>query len=59
MEMKKRLGIHIEGCIYAVDEHVDIDHDEFLDKFIDFVEANGWMFGGGTYQVDEDGEAVK
>lgn len=59
MEKKKQLGIHIEGSIFAEDEHVDIDHDVFLDKFIEFVEANGWMFGGGSQQIDEDGNPVK
>jgi len=32
------------------------DDDEFLDKFIEFVEANGWTFGGGVKELDEDEE---
>ncbi|MCH5583724.1 hypothetical protein MK805_01910 [Shimazuella sp. AN120528] len=44
---------------FAEDGHTNINHDEFLDKFIEFVEKNNWLFGGGTKQVDKDGEAVK
>ncbi|WP_218186969.1 YggL family protein [Paenibacillus pini] len=40
--MKK--GIEISGAIFA--NEGNIDHDEFLDKFIEFIEANGWGFGG-------------
>lgn len=36
-----------------------VTHDEFLDKFIEFVESNGWFFGGITGPVDEDGNALK
>ncbi|WP_172249972.1 50S ribosome-binding protein YggL [Saccharibacillus deserti] len=46
-------GIEIKGSVFA--DVGDVDHDEFLDKFIDFVESNGWSFGGGTKQVDEEG----
>jgi uncharacterized protein YggL (DUF469 family) len=34
-------GVEFETDAYC-------QHDEFLDKFIDFLEANGWHFGGGT-----------
>uniref|UniRef100_C5DAY0 Uncharacterized protein n=1 Tax=Geobacillus sp. (strain WCH70) TaxID=471223 RepID=C5DAY0_GEOSW len=52
MKQKKQLGVYIEGCIYANDDNKSIEHDEFWDKFIDFIEANGWHFGGGTKQID-------
>ncbi|NLY21602.1 MAG: DUF469 family protein [Tissierellia bacterium] len=31
------------------DIHVaeDLSYDDFCDKFIDFIEANNWSFGGG------------
>jgi uncharacterized protein YggL (DUF469 family) len=49
--MKK--GVEINGVVYALKGNVN--HDEFLDAFIDFVESKGWYFGGGTKQVDEEG----
>ena len=58
MDKKNQLGVHIDGCIFANDENANIDPDEFWDAFIEFVESNGWHFGGGIKQVDEDGEAV-
>ena len=30
---------------------VTVSHEEFMDKFIAFVEANGWTFGGATDEV--------
>ncbi|MBA4543060.1 MULTISPECIES: hypothetical protein [Thermoactinomyces] len=59
MRKKKQIGIHIDGCIFANDKNTDIDHDEFLDKFIAFVEENGWLFGGGTKRIDEDGDLAE
>ena len=53
--MKK--GIEISGAIFATEG--DVDHDEFLDKFIEFLEANGWEFGGGSKQVDEEGNDIR
>lgn len=50
--MKKE--IKIDGCV-VIPEH--ITHDEFLEKFINFVESNGWYFGGGT-EAFIDGESV-
>ncbi|WP_442600762.1 hypothetical protein [Paenibacillus sp. KN14-4R] len=35
----------LEGVIEIKDEQTE---DGFTDKFIDFIEANGWFFGGGT-----------
>ena len=29
-------------------------HDDFWDKFIEFVESNGWSFGGGTQDITDD-----
>lgn len=59
VKQNKQLGIEISGIIFAEDENTNIAHDEFLDKFIEFVEKNNWSFGGGTKQVDEDGEIVE
>lgn len=54
--MKKPFGVQIEGSIYA--NEGDLRHNEFLNAFIEFVESKGWFFGGGTYQVDEEGGKI-
>jgi uncharacterized protein YggL (DUF469 family) len=59
LKQNKQLGIEISGTIYSEDAHTNINQEEFLEKFIAFVEKNNWLFGGGTKQVDEDGELVK
>lgn len=40
--------IEINGCVSI---QPFLSHDDFLDRFIDFVELNGWSFGGGTEDV--------
>ncbi|WP_226669617.1 hypothetical protein [Metabacillus litoralis] len=52
--MKKPVGVQIEGSIYASDGE-DIGHNQFLDEFIEFIESKGWSFGGGSFQIDEEG----
>lgn len=47
-------GIDLQGTVFANDNS-DISHDLFTDKFIEFIEANGWYFGGGSKQVDYQG----
>ncbi|TCP30210.1 hypothetical protein EV207_10633 [Scopulibacillus darangshiensis] len=56
MEKKKQLGVDIDGCVFAID--ADINNDEFMDKFIEFIESNGWHFGGGINQIDSNGKKV-
>ena len=46
--------IEINGCVTIP---TDVTHDEFLKKFIDFIEENNWCFGGGT-KVLINGEYV-
>ena len=46
--------IEINGCVSIQN---DLTHDEFLEKFINFIESNGWYFGGMT-TVLIDGESV-
>ncbi|WP_240417392.1 hypothetical protein [Paenibacillus periandrae] len=55
--MKKPIGIHIEGTVYATEG--DLGHNEFLNAFIEFVESRGWQFGGGSVQIDECGERIQ
>lgn len=45
-------GIEVEGCVYSETENLTVD--DFLDKFIVFVEENGWYFGGNTRQIIGD-----
>jgi len=55
--MKKPVGIQIEGSIYASDGK-DLGNNQFLDAFIVFIESKGWSFGGGSFQIDEEGKKI-
>lgn len=57
MGKKKQLGIEINGCLFSKKDE-DIDLDDFLDKFLKFVEDNGWHYGGGTNQIDTEGNKI-
>ena len=46
--------IEIQGCIEI---QPDVSSDEVIDKFIAFIEANGWYFGGG-FRTVVDGEYI-
>lgn len=57
-----RREFEINGCIEVP---MELSEDEFLDKFIDFVEASNWYFGGtyltimGTIKrIDEYGRTI-
>ncbi|WP_090645310.1 hypothetical protein [Paenibacillus sp. UNC496MF] len=54
--LKRPIGIHIEGTVFATEG--DLGHHEFTDAFIEFIQSKGWQFGGGSVQIDEDGEQV-
>ena len=43
-------GIEINGY---VEVPPIVTNEEFLDKFIDFIESNHWYFGGATKEVEE------
>lgn len=43
--------IEIQGCITIPEA---VSEDEFIDRFITFIEENGWSFGGG-YRTIVDG----
>jgi hypothetical protein len=58
MDKKNQIGVLIDGCVFANDRNRNVDLDAFLDAFLEWVELNGWHFGGGVRQVDEDGEPV-
>ena len=54
--------IEIEGCIEIP---MNTNSYTVIDKFIEFVEANGWTFGGGFSEIIDDwyvndkGEKIK
>lgn len=41
----------------AKSDGADLDHDEFMSKFIDFIELNGCYTGGHSFPVDDEEEA--
>ena len=40
--------IEIQGCVEIPE---NLSFDEFYDKFIAFIEANNWSFGGGMNEI--------
>lgn len=55
--MKRPIGVQIEGSIYANNSD-GLTQEEFLDAFIEFGENRGWSFGGGSFQIDEEGNHI-
>lgn len=55
--MKKPFGIKLDGCIYSIDGE-SLSEEDFSNAFIEFIEERNWYFGGGLYQVDEEGNHV-
>lgn len=55
--MKKLAGVQLEGTIYTNDGK-DLGNNQFIDVFIEFIESKGWSFGGGSYQIDEEGRKI-
>lgn len=57
-----RKEFEFQGC---VEVPVELLEDKFLDKFIDFIEANGWSFGRGIntiidrFYINHDGTKGK
>jgi hypothetical protein len=43
--------IEINGCVTV---STDTTHTEFLKKFSEFLEDNGWYFGGGSQAFIDD-----
>nr|WGE04401.1 hypothetical protein P5640_15125 [Bacillus subtilis] len=52
----KQSYVKIEGVIYSLEG--DLGHNKFLDEFLEFIESKGWQFGGGSFQVDEEGKHI-
>ena len=55
--MKRPIGIEIEGCVYTNNDD-DLNHFEFCDAFIEFIESKGWNFGGAINPIDEEGKKI-
>jgi len=55
--VKKPFGVKIEGAVYSNDGD-DLGNNQFLDEFIKFIENKGWFFGGGSIQIDEEGNKI-
>lgn len=45
------MEIEINGCVKAEDT---VDLNLFSEKFIDFLESDGWYFGGSIDEYKED-----
>jgi effector-binding domain-containing protein len=50
----KEYYISINGII-----ETDLSHQEFLDKFILWIESNGYRFCGSSREVDEEGNPLE
>lgn len=50
MEVAMRKEFEIQGCIEVPSE---VTEDEFWEAFIGFIEAKGWLFGGGIQQIQD------
>lgn len=44
--------LKIDGFVY--NDNYDLNRDEFTDKFIEFVESQGWYFGGSIGPRDKN-----
>ena len=57
-----RKEFEFQGC---VEVPMELSEDQFLDRFLMFIEENGWSFGGGVrtivdgYYINEDGTPGK
>ncbi|KLU62967.1 HTH-type transcriptional regulator SinR [Peptococcaceae bacterium CEB3] len=49
--MEKQTLIEINGCV-----ETDLSHDQWLDKFIDWLESRGEYFNGGTKDITDEQE---
>lgn len=45
-----RKEFEIQGCVEVPET---LSYDEFYDAFIEFIEQNGWSFGGGINEIND------
>jgi hypothetical protein len=46
------MEIQIEGCVDVSENPLSVD--DFYNKFIEWIESNGWYFGGGINSFMQD-----
>ena len=46
--------IRINAIISSAHADTDLTEDEFYNKFIDFIESNDWICGGGITEEDDE-----
>ncbi len=51
---KAQFGIEINVIV-----ETNLSVKEFNNKFIEWIESNGWVCGGSFKPVDEDGNVIK
>lgn len=62
MNTAHRKEFEVQGC---VEVPMELSEDQFLDRFLMFIEENCWSFGGGVrtivdgYYINEDGTPGK
>ena len=62
MNTTHRKEFELQGC---VEVPMELSEDQFLDRFLMFIEENGWSFGGGVqtivdgYYINGDGTPGK
>ena len=62
MNTTHRKEFEFQGC---VEVPMELSEDQFLDRFLMFIEENGWSFGGGVrtivdgYYINGDGTPGK
>ena len=49
-------GVQIQGTIFSEYLNTDVDQDEFNLAFLEMCEQHGWLFGGGTSEIDDSDE---
>ncbi|TFB13027.1 hypothetical protein E3U55_16745 [Filobacillus milosensis] len=55
----EEIGVKLDGFVLPLKDGEKIGHNEFLNKFLDFLEAEGWSYTGGSVQIDFDGNAIE
>ena len=52
--MEKSFGVKLNMVV-----ETNLSADEFNDKFVAWVEENGWLCGGCIQSIDEEGNAIQ
>ncbi|TFB19580.1 hypothetical protein E3U55_10485 [Filobacillus milosensis] len=52
-------GVKLDGFVLPLKDGEQIGHNEFLNKFVDFLEAEGWSYTGMSVQIDANGDSIE